>query len=121
MNKAIPLLLVMCLLGCSKALDLQLEPEVKVFFSDDAKKNIHLTQQDKAYIVLSEWLHENKANWLVTSGRYPGGVYIKSGEYGIQVTESKVVIYSTLGKKPKAIYVQEIKNGELSTILELTK
>ncbi|TWX67746.1 hypothetical protein ESZ36_10520 [Colwellia demingiae] len=121
MNRVILLLLVTCLFGCSKPLDIQLEPEVHIFLSKDTKQGIPITLNDKAYLVLNEWLHENKTGWYATSGRYPGGVYIKSGKFGIQVIESKVVIYSTVGNEPKAIYIQEIEKGELSAILAFGK
>ncbi|KGJ87999.1 hypothetical protein [Thalassotalea sp. ND16A] len=121
MNRVIILLLVMGLFGCSKSLDIQLEPEVHMFLSNDTKQKIPITQKDEVYVVLNEWLHENKDGWYATSGRYPGGVYVKSGNYGIQVTESKVVIYSTVTNDPKAIYIQEINKGELSAILNFAK
>lgn len=118
MNRIIVLLFAIVLVSCSKPIDIQLEPEVEVFFSNDADQRIRLTKKDEVYVVLNEWLHNNRAGWYATSGRYPGGVYIKSGIYGIQVTESKVVIYST-SKKPKAIYIQDIQRGELSKVIHL--
>ena len=119
MNRIIVLLLAMVLMSCSKVVDIQLEPEVEVFFSNDSELRIRLTTNDEVYVVLNEWLHKNRTGWYATSGRYPGGVYIKSGIYGIQVTESKVVIYSTTSKKPKAMYIQDIQKGELSKIIHL--
>jgi hypothetical protein len=121
MNKIIILILVMCLLGCSKVVDVKLEPEVQIFFSSDLLQKITITKKDTAYIDLNEWLNENKANWQVTSGRYPGGVYLKSGDYGIQVTELKVILYSTVGGEPKAIYIQEITNKELRSVFNFGK
>lgn len=121
MNRVIIILLAISLFGCSKSVDIQLAPEVQMLHSKDTKQRISLTKKDKAYIVLNEWLHENKTGWYATSGRYPGGVYIKSGDYGVQVTELKVIIYSTTSKEPKAIYIKDIKKGELSTILNFTK
>lgn len=121
MNRIIVLLLAMVLMSCSKAVDIQLEPEVEVFFSNDTKQRIRLTKKDEVYVVLNEWLHNNRADWYTTSGRYSGGVYIKSGIYGIQVTESKVIIYSTTSNKPKAIYIQDIQKGELSKVIHLGK
>jgi hypothetical protein len=119
MNRIIVLLLAMVLMSCSKSLDIQLEAEVEVFFSNDTEQKIRLTKKDEVYVALNEWLHNNRTGWYATSGRYPGGVYIKSGVYGIQVTESKVVIYSTTSKKPKAIFIQEIQKGELSKVIHL--
>ena len=121
MNRINLLLLVIVLVSCSKSLDIELEPEVSVFLSNDTEQRIRLTQKDEAYVTLNEWLHENRSDWHATSGLYPGGVYVKSGNYGIQVTESHVVIYSTSSNKPKAIYIQEIKKGELSRIINLGK
>lgn len=119
MNRIIVLVLALALMSCSKLFAIQLEPEVEVFFSNDTEQRRHLTKKDEAYVVLNEWLHKNKDNWYATSGRYPGGVYIKSGIYGIQVTELKVIIYTTTGEKPEAIYIQEIEKGELSKIRNL--
>ena len=121
MNRIIILLLIVVTVGCSESLDIQLEPEVNMFLNNDTNQQIRLTQKDEAYVVLNEWLHENSSDWYVTSGRYPGGVYVKSGNYGIQVTESQVVIYSTAGIEPKAIYTQRIERGELSRVRDFEK
>ena len=121
MNRIIILSLVMVIASCSKSLDIQLEPEVNLFLNNDTEQRIRLTQKDKAYVVLSEWLYENRSDWYVTSGRYPGGVYVKSGNYGIQVTDTQVVIYSTISKEPRAMYIQDIKKGELSRIRSFQK
>jgi hypothetical protein len=121
MNKIVILFLVVVLAGCSKSFDIQLEPEVSLFLHNDTEQRIRLTQKDKAYVELNEWLHENRSEWYVTSGRYPGGVYVKSGKYGIQVTHKHVVIYSTTGNEPKAIYIQVVKKGELSSIRNYAK
>jgi len=104
---------MLVLASCSKAVNIELAPQVSVFFSKDSDKNIQLTDKSAAYQELKKWLSENQADWYSTSGRYPGGVYIKSGEHGIQVTENHVVIYSTTSEKPKAVYVQEIDYKEL--------
>ncbi len=121
MNRVIILLLAIGLFGCSESLDIRLEPEVNMFFSHDPKQKIRITQEDEVYAILNEWLRDNKADWHATSGRYSGGVYIESGNYGIQVAESKVVIYSIINNKPKAMYVQDIKKSELSAILNFAK
>lgn len=107
---------VLTLISCSESLDIQLEPEVIMFFSNDSEKKIRLTPEDKEYVVLNEWLREHKSAWYATSGRYPGGVYIKSGNYGIQITELHVVLYSTTSSEPKAMYIQNAGKGELSAI-----
>jgi len=120
-NKFFILLLVMVLMSCSKSVDIQLETQVHVFLSDNTEQKILLTQKDEVYVTLNTWLDENKDGWYATSGRYPGGVYIKSGNYGIQVTESKVIIYSTSGNKPKAIYIQDIEKGELNEVINFSK
>jgi hypothetical protein len=121
MKRVILLLLVMVLFGCSKSLDIRLEPEVHMVLSKDTKQKIRITEKDEAYVILNEWLLDHKTGWYATSGRYPGGVYVKSGDYGIQVTELKVVIYSTISNEPKAIYIQDIKKGELSALLNFAK
>lgn len=121
MNRVIILLLVMFIVSCSQSLDIQLEPEVNLFINNDTEQRIRLTPKDEAYVVLNEWLHENRSDWHVTSGRYSGGVYVKSGNYGIQVTERQVVIYSITSSGPKAIYIQGIKKGELDKISSFGK
>jgi hypothetical protein len=104
------------LVSCSKAVDIELSPQVSVLFSRDSDKNVQLTEESPEYQELKKWLQENESDWYSTSGRFPGGIYIKSGEHGIQVTKNHVVIYSTTSKKPKAVYVQEINNRELVLI-----
>jgi len=121
MKKIIILLFVMGLMSCSKPFDIQLEPEVYVFLSNDSERRIGLTQENEEYVILNKWLIDNSAGWYSTSGRYPGGVYVKSGKYGIQVTELKVIIYSTIGNEPQAIYIQDIEKGELSRIVNFGK
>jgi hypothetical protein len=112
---------MLTLFGCSKAVDIQLAPQVSVFFSKDSDKNVYLTEKNAEYQQLRKWLNEHKTGWYATSGRFPGGVYIKSGEHGIQVTENRVIIYSTASEKPQAIYVQEIDKKEMSLVLHLGK
>jgi len=112
---------VFILTGCSKAVDIQLAPEVKVLFRKERDKTLRLTQNDPAYQELNKWLSEHQSGWYPTSGKYPGGVYIVSGDKGIQVTERRVVIYSTENKKTEAIFVQEINNNELLTIKNVGK
>jgi len=121
MGRITILLLAVLLASCSQSLDIQLEPEVTLFVHNDAEQRIPLTQKDEVYVILNEWLHENKSDWYATSGRYPGGVYVKSGKYGIQVTATHVVIYSTTGNEPRALYIQGIEKGELSRIRDYQK
>ena len=121
MNRIIVLLLVMVLVSCSQSFDIQLEPEVSLFLNNDTEQRIRLTHKDEVYVSLNEWLHENRSGWHITSGRYPGGVYVKSGNHGIQITKTHVVIYSTASNEPKAIYIQGIEKGELSGIRSFGK
>ena len=116
MSRIFIVLSVLVLVSCSESLDIQLEPEVDVFLSSDSEQRIRLTAKDKEYAVLNEWLREHGSDWYPTSGRYPGGVYVKSGNYGIQITEIHVVLYSTAHPEPRSIYVQNIDRGELSGI-----
>ena len=116
MVRIIVLLLVVGLGACSQTLDISLESEVDVFSSSDNNKQIRLIPQDEAYAELNEWLRNNRSEWYATSGRYRGGVYVKSGDHGIQITESHVVMYSTVGSEPKAMYIQDIAKNELPII-----
>ncbi|OMH29448.1 hypothetical protein [Motiliproteus sp. MSK22-1] len=116
MSRIFIILSLIVLAGCSQSLDIQLEPEVSVVLSDDREKVLRLTSNDKAYTDLNQWLREHNSDWYSTSGRYPGGVYIKSGDDGIQVTETHVVLYSTTGSEPKAIYIQTHEKDELTEV-----
>jgi hypothetical protein len=95
-------------LGCNKVVDVQLESEVQMFLRSDLQLRITITQNDVAYVELKKWLDENRGDWQATYDHYPGGTYVKSGNYGIQVTEYKVILYSTLSDEPVAIYIQKI-------------
>ena len=119
MSKILVILSVLILVSCSESLDIQLEPEVNVYLSGDRERKIRLTPQNKEYASLNEWLREHRSGWLPTSGRFPGGVYIKSGVHGIQVTETHVILYSTTYPEPRAIYIQKIGAGKLSEIKKL--
>ena len=107
-------------MSCSESLDIQLESEVNVYISDESERIIRLTPQDKEYINLNEWLRENRSGWYPTSGPYPGGVYIKSGIYGIQITETHVILYSTTYSELRSIYIQKIGRGKLGGIKNFT-
>ncbi|MEW8525626.1 MAG: hypothetical protein AB2552_21545 [Candidatus Thiodiazotropha endolucinida] len=115
------ILSLLILEGCSQSLDIELGPEVDVFLSNNADQQLKLTSTDKAYTTLNEWLEAHRTDWYQTSGRYPGGVYVKSGNYGIQITDTNVVLYSTSPPEPKAIFIQSIGKGELSEIRSLGK
>lgn len=119
MKRIFVLLSALLLAGCSSTFDIQLKPKVTAFVGDSNGQQIELTQSSPEYLVLNEWLQENRTEWMVTSGRFSGGVYIQSGDDGIQVTDTKVVIYSTQGTDPQAIYIQNIKKSELSIIKKL--
>ena len=121
MSRIALILAALLLVSCTKSLDIQLEPQVDVYFSDDSERKIRLTQKNNEYGALNEWLSENNSNWLPTSGHYPGGVYVKSGEYGIQITKTDVILYSTTSYTPKAIYIQRIDKGSLSGIRNIEK
>ncbi len=118
MNKKATIIVIIWLsfflISCSESLDIQLEPEVTVFFSHDSDKRLRLTSESKAYRDLEQWLHKHRSDWYVTSGRYPGGLYIKSGKDGIQITQTQVILYSTASPEPKALYIQKLSKGELS-------
>jgi hypothetical protein len=114
-------ILLLMLMGCSKLVEVQLDPEVTVFLSDGDKQKIQLTAKDAEYIILEEWLKENKAGWLSTSGIYSGGVYLTSDNYGIQIIDSKVVLYTSITDKPRAIYAQEIERSDLKELKDLNK
>jgi len=58
---------------------------------------------------------------MSTSGKYPDGIYLKTGDYGIQIRETNLVLYSTQYEKPRAIYIQNIEPGELLEIKKLGK
>jgi len=120
-NMLVLSILLLMLMGCSKLVEVQLDPEVTVFLSDSGGQKIQLTAKDAEYIILEEWLKENKAGWLSTSGIYSGGVYLTSDNYGIQVIDSKVVLYTSITDKPRAIYAQEIERSDLKELKNLNK
>jgi len=113
--------LMLLLVSCSKSLDIQLDPYVNVFLSKDSGKNIRLTPKDKEYVALNKWLSKHNSSWQPTSGRYRGGVYLTSGSYGIQITETHVVLYSDIYNEPKAVYIQKVGKDKLSGIRNVGK
>ena len=55
------------------------------------------------------WLNENKEGWYKTSGKYRGGIYMKFGDQGLQVTTNRVVLYAIHHGEPNAVFVQNIE------------
>ena len=123
MNKYILMVLVAVstFMGCTQLVEVKLEPEVTVYLSENTDKKIRLTESDAEHTLLKTWLAEHKDGWLTTSGKYSGGVYLTSGEYGIQITDSKVVLYTDITEIPTAIYAQEIERSELRALKDLAK
>ena len=115
------MLLIFTMMGCSKTVEVKLDPEVIVFLSDNSKAKIVLTVKDDEYLILQQWLAQHKTQWLSTSGRYAGGVYLTSGDLGIQVTDSKVVLYTQITKNPTAIYAQEIARTDLKALKNINR
>lgn len=99
--------------GCTETIDVQLQPKVDAYLVTNSKQAINLVETDAAHIELNNWLRENNTNWHITSGRYPGGIYIKSGTDGIQVSGMQIIIYSTTGAEPDAKYVRHVGKTEL--------
>ena len=118
-SKVLTVLAMLLVASCSSSLDVQLDPEVNAYISQEDGKKIRLTANDKAYAALSQWLDEHRSGWYSTSGRYPGGVYIKSADYGIQVTETHVILYSTTSSEPRALYIQQADPNELREVRAL--
>ena len=121
MTRALVVMSVLVLTACSESLDIQLESEVTAFLSNGYEQGIRLTPQDNAHAALRAWLQEHKSGWYPTSGHYPGGVYVKSGDHGIQITTTHVVLYSTTSPEPRAMYIQKVGSGELGEIRNLGK
>lgn len=113
MKKFLFIIFSFLLVACTQTVELQLESEVDVYVNNEDEKGINLTSDDDEYIELNQWLIDNQSEWYSTSGRYPGGIYIKSGSYGIQVTKTQVVLYSTTGPELNAINIQNLNKGEL--------
>jgi len=102
--------------GCTETIDIQLESKVDAYVVTDSKNKISLSATDPAHAELQNWLNENNTGWHNTMGRFPGGVYIKSGKDGIQVTGMEIVIYSTTGPQPDAKYVRNVGKKELPLV-----
>ena len=112
-------ILVCLLMACSKAVDVQLAPTVTAYISGAGEQKLVLTAQDPAYQALNKWLSTHTDGWYSTSGKYPGGVYLVSGEQGIQVTDTKVVLYTRINKSPQATHVYEIDKKTLAEVKRL--
>ncbi len=114
---SLPLLASLLLMaGCSETINIQLEPKVDAYVVSASKQKISLVETDAAYAELQNWLLEHQTGWHNTSGRFPGGVYIKSGKRGIQVTGMEVVIYTINGFEPDAQYVRNVGKTELPLV-----
>lgn len=109
------------LVSCSKPFEIQLDPEVTVFISDESKQNVQLTAENQEYVNLNNWLRENNDSWQTTSGQYDEGVYLTSGDYGIQITDSHVIIYTDIKRKPQALYIQRVGRDELLGLKQMAK
>lgn len=113
----LPLLASLLLMaGCSETVNIQLESEVGAYLVTDSKTKINLVETDLAHLELNNWLEENQTGWHKTSGRFQGGVYIKSGVNGIQVTGVEIIIYSTTGLEPEAKFVRFLGKTELPLV-----
>ena len=102
--------------GCTETVNIQLESKVDAYLVTDRTQAINLIETDAAHIELNTWLRENNTGWHITSGRYPGGIYIKSGSDGIQVSGMEIIIYSTTGPEPEAKYVRNVGKTELPVV-----
>lgn len=114
-------LLVLSITGCSKSVDVQLASEVKVYFSEERDKTMKLNDSDDEYQLLQNWLNENKEGWYKTSGKYRGGIYMKSGDQGLQVTTNRVVLYAIHHGEPNAVFVQNIEKQDLRAFKQLAE
>ena len=101
------------LISCSKPFEIQLDPEVTVYVSSQSAETVNLTSANQEYLNLNKWLRENSSGWQATSGKYDDGVYLTSAEHGIQITDSHVIIYTDIAKKPKAMYIQRVGKDDL--------
>ena len=110
---------ILLMAGCTETVNIQLEPEVDAYTVTDSQTKIGLVETDSAYVELNNWLQENQTGWHNTSGRFPGGVYIKSGVNGIQVTGMEIIVYSTTGSEPDAKFVRHVGKTELPLVRKL--
>jgi len=113
------LLLGLLLVGCTESARVVLTEQVSVYVSHSDGQQQQLSAKDNAYNVLNDWLEQHQDDWMVTSGRFPGGVYIKSGEHGIQITKTHVILYTTKSEKPEAMYIQGLDKDDLVELKQL--
>lgn len=121
MRKALLVMAVLALVACTQTLDLQLAPEVTVYLSDDRENPITLTPESSEYVLFNTWLREHQSDWHPTKGRFRGGIFIKSGKDGIQVTKSEVILYASRGGKMEATHAAQIGPNELMPLKEIGK
>lgn len=119
MKQIVFIVVAFLLAGCSELVEVKLSPTIKVHVSQDSDVVLELTNDDKAYQALAQWLVENKDDWMVTNGKYPGGVYVQSGDTGIQVTKQFVILYSMKDGKLQADFIQQKTKVELAVLTAL--
>lgn len=115
MHRILLIISLMFLVACSESVQIQLAPQVNALVYGEEQPT-SLTSENEAYKELNTWLSQNSDGWMGTSGRYPGGVYIKSADMGIQVIPQKVIVYLTQGGEPQARYVKHIGPDELNAV-----
>ena len=121
MNRILLVVLVFLLQACSQSVNVVLEPEVSVYNSRDSQRELILTASEVPYIELQNWLDSHKEGWHSTSGRYADGIYVASGEWGVQIIDAHVVLYTSTKAKPNAIYIQKLEKGKLSALQNFSR
>ena len=113
--KSVIAVFVLALAGCAQQVDFTLAPEITVYFNKEGKDKLTLSSSDEAYLQLAQWLQENNDDWLSTSGNYPGGLYIQTGDHGVQVTTKHAILYSDA----KVSHIQNIRASELTLFRQM--
>lgn len=121
MRNVLLLLVIFVLSACTQTLDLQLASEVTVYRSDDRANPLTLTAKDSEYALFNHWLNEHRSEWHPTKGRFRGGIFMKSGKDGIQVTKSEVILYASRDGKMEATHAAQIGPNELQPIKDIGK
>ena len=121
MKKTLIVLGMLALMACTQTLDLQLEPEVSVYRSDDRENPKTLTAANAEYGIFNTWLRENQSKWHPTKGRFKGGIFIQSGKKGIQITTSEVILYANRGGRMEATHAAQIGPNELQSLKDFGK